>query len=233
MRKSMGAVFGDAPILESRYAEQQLPTFMPKIPMNAPFQDLFFADADPDELNQRDPAALAAIAKAHWALVQDAKVGEVRVDVLKASEALVDGTTVVQIVHPDMAFLVDSVSIAVNQSGRTVHWIVHPLLRITRDDAGKVARLESAASSAQTGNKGSVVSCILVECTRLASDPDGEALCRAIESTLLDVRCAVRDWRAMLSRVQLLSAGFTALDGAEAAESKAFLTWLETEVSAS
>ena len=55
MRKSMGAVFRDAPILESRYAEQQLPTFMPKMPMNAPFQDLYFADADPDELNQRDP----------------------------------------------------------------------------------------------------------------------------------------------------------------------------------
>ncbi len=68
---------------------------------------------------------------------------------------------------------------------------------------------------------------MLVECNRLASDPDGEALCRAIESTLLDVRSAVQDWRGMLSRLQLLSASFTALDSAEAAETKAFLSWLE------
>ena len=200
---------------------------MPKMPMNAQFQDLFFADADPDELGQRDPKVLAAMAEAQWTLTQDSAVGEVRVEVLKARVSGTEGTTVVQIVHPDMAFLVDSVSIAVNQSGRTVHWIVHPLLRVTRDEKGKITQVESAARSTQAGDRGAVVSCMLVECTRLASDPDGEALCRAIESTLLDVRSAVQDWRSMLSRVQLLSAGFTALEGNDAAEAKAFLTWLE------
>jgi glutamate dehydrogenase len=200
---------------------------MPKMPMNAQFQDLFFADADPDELGQRDPKVLAAMAEAQWKLTQDSAVGEVRVEVLKAQVSGTEGTTVVQIVHPDMAFLVDSVSIAVNQSGRTVHWIVHPLLRVTRDEKGKITQVESAARSTQAGDRGAVVSCMLVECTRLASDPDGEALCRAIESTLLDVRSAVQDWRSMLSRVQLLSAGFTALEGNDAAEAKAFLTWLE------
>ncbi|MEZ5702157.1 MAG: NAD-glutamate dehydrogenase [Burkholderiaceae bacterium] len=51
---------------------------------------------------------------------------------LSGAKAKAAGTTMVQIVHPDMAFLVDSVSIAVNQSGRTeVHWILHPLLRVS------------------------------------------------------------------------------------------------------
>ena len=198
---------------------------MPKPVMKAPFQDLFFADADPDELRLRDPKALAAMAKTHWGLLQASGPGEVVVKVLKHGDAPADAATVVQIVHPDMAFLVDSVSIAVNQSGRTVHWVVHPLIRVTRDADGKIAEVESAVTS--SGAAGSVVSCMLVECTRLASDPDGEALCRAIESTLQDVRSAVKDWRAMLSRVQLLSAGLTALDSAEAAETKAFLSWLE------
>jgi glutamate dehydrogenase len=198
---------------------------MPKPVMKTPFQDLFFADADPDELRLRDPKALAAMAKTHWGLLQASGPGEVVVKVLKHGDAPADAATVVQIVHPDMAFLVDSVSIAVNQSGRTVHWVVHPLIRVTRDADGKIAEVESAVTS--SGAAGSVVSCMLVECTRLASDPDGEALCRAIESTLQDVRSAVKDWRAMLSRVQLLSAGLTALDSAEAAETKAFLSWLE------
>ncbi len=93
------------------------------------------------------------MAEAHWALLQDSKAGEVRVKVLKAADTQADGTTVVQIVHPDMAFLVDSVSIAVNQSGRTVHWIVHPLLRVTRDDAGQIAQVESAARSVPAGRQ--------------------------------------------------------------------------------
>ncbi|AOW14290.1 NAD-glutamate dehydrogenase [Hydrogenophaga crassostreae] len=200
---------------------------MTKTPMIASFQDFYFADADPDELNLREPTELKGMAEAHWALLQDSKAGEVRVKVFKSAETQAEGTTVVQIVHPDMAFLVDSVSIAVNQSGRTVHWILHPLLRVTRDAGGLVANIDSAARTVQSGANGSVVSCMLVECNRLASDPEGEALCRAIESTLQDVRSAVQDWRGMLSRLQLLSASFTALDSPEAAETKAFLSWLE------
>lgn len=195
--------------------------------MIATFQDLYFADADPEALSLKDAKELKSMAEAHWALLQDSKAGEVQVRVMPAAATHAAGTTVVQIVHPDMAFLVDSVSIAVNQSGRTVHWILHPLLRVARDGAGQIVQVESAARVAQPGDTGSVVSCMLVECNRLASDPDGEALSRAIESTLQDVRSAVKDWRAMLSRLQLLSAGFTALDNADAAETKAFLSWLE------
>ena len=200
---------------------------MPKTSTLSSFQDFYFADADPEALALRKAAALKGMADAHWALLQTTKVGEVQVKVLAGADVSADGTTVVQIVHPDMAFLVDSVSIAVNQSGRTVHWILHPLLRITRDATGQIATVDSAARASQTGGNGTVVSCILVECNRLASDPDGEALCHAIERTLNDVRSAVKDWRGMLSRVQLLSASFTALDNADAAEAKAFLSWLE------
>jgi glutamate dehydrogenase len=190
------------------------------------FQAFYFADADPDELNSREKSDLKRMAQAHWSLLQGSKSGEVLIRAMPSAEAA-SGKTVVQIVHPDMAFLVDSVSIAVNQSGRTVDWILHPLLRVTRDADGRVEQVESAARAAQPGNSGAVVSCILVECNRLASDPEGQQLCQAIESTLRDVRSAVQDWRAMLSRVQLLSAAFTALDSSDAAETKAFLTWLE------
>ncbi len=195
--------------------------------MTPTFQALFFADADPDELRLRDAKSLTAMARSHWDLLQGTKAGGVCVQVHKGAESKPDGTTVVQIVHPDMAFLVDSVSIAVNQSGRTVHWIVHPLLRVIRSADGLLEQVNNAATSAPDVGKDSVVSCMLVECNRLASDPEGEALCRSIEATLLDVRSAVQDWRVMLSRVQLLSASFTALDGADAAEAKAFLGWLE------
>ncbi|MEX1166601.1 MAG: NAD-glutamate dehydrogenase, partial [Hydrogenophaga sp.] len=200
---------------------------MSKTAQTSPFQLVYFADADPEALGLRKPSDLKGMADAHWALLQDTKAGDVRVKVYASADAPTDGTTLVQIVHPDMAFLVDSVSIAVNQSWRTVHWVLHPLLRVSRDAAGKITQVDSAARTAQVGDASAVVSCMLVECNRLASDPDGEALCKAIESTLNDVRSAVKDWRGMLSRVQLLSASFTALDNVDAAEAKAFLSWLE------
>jgi glutamate dehydrogenase len=193
--------------------------------MNPSFQDLYFAAADPEELSQRTPGALKRLADAHRALLAACPEGEVRVNIADPAEVQGSGTHVVQIVHPDMPFLVDSVTMAVNRSGRTVHWIVHPLLRVQRDAKGRVAEIIDAAQAGHTA--GQVVSCILVECDRLASDPQGTALRQTIEATLQDVRYAVQDWRAMLSRVQVLNASFTALDAAVADEAKAFLTWLE------
>ncbi|MCV0437005.1 MAG: NAD-glutamate dehydrogenase [Hydrogenophaga sp.] len=196
--------------------------------MNPSFQDLYFAAADPEEMRNRDPALLQAMATAHETLLRSTPAGEVRVRSLSPS-ALGQGreadTHVLQIVHPDMPFLVDSVGMAVNRSGRTVHWIVHPLLRVVRDADGQVS--EIAAAAPQGGSAGQVVSCILVECDRLVADPEGIALIQTILDTLQDVRLAVQDWRPMLSRVQVLNAGFTALDAAVADEAKAFLSWLE------
>jgi len=109
--------------------------------MNPSFQDLYFAAADPEELSQRAPDALKRLADTHRALLAACPEGEVRVNIADPDEAQGAGTHVVQIVHPDMPFLVDSVTMAVNRSGRTVHWIVHPLLRVQRDAKGRVAEI--------------------------------------------------------------------------------------------
>ncbi len=195
--------------------------------MKPSFQDLYFAAADPEEMRNRDPVLLQRMAAAHQALLGASAPGEVIVRFLDLPEdhALERGTHVLQIVHPDMPFLVDSVGMAVNRTGRTLHWIVHPLVRVARDTAGHVVQMVDAAQ--EGAGEGQLVSCILVECDRLVSDPEGEALRRAIEDTLQDVRLAVQDWRPMLSRVQVLNASFTALDASIADEAKAFLSWLE------
>ena len=197
--------------------------------MTSSFLDLFFAAADPEELQARSPQFLSAVADAHHALLLATPAGEgcVRTLDLPASLARPTGM-LVQIVHPDLPFLVDSVSMAVNRTGRTVHWIVHPLLRVSRDAQGQITEVADAADTPAHPDNGSrVVSCMLVETDRLAADADGAALCQTIENTLRDVQATVHDWRAMLSRVQLLNASFTALDTPEADEAKALLSWLE------
>ena len=153
------------------------------------------------------------MADAHHALLLATPAGEgcVRTLDLPASLARPTGM-LVQIVHPDLPFLVDSVSMAVNRTGRTVHWIVHPLLRVSRDAQGQITEVADAADTPAHPDNGSrVVSCMLVKPDRLAADADGGAV-PDHRNTLRDVQATVHDWRAMLSRVQLLNASFTALD---------------------
>jgi glutamate dehydrogenase len=52
---------------------------MPNTSMIATFQDLYFADADPEALNLRGTKELKSMAEAHWALLQESKAGEVQV----------------------------------------------------------------------------------------------------------------------------------------------------------
>ena len=46
------------------------------------------------------------------------------------------GRTVVRVVTDDMAFLVDSVSAELNRLGLGIQLVVHPIVVVTRDDAG-------------------------------------------------------------------------------------------------
>ena len=102
----------------------------------ADFVAAYYEAADPDELQARGPAALYAMANAHWRLLDAPRAPDtagIRVfNATLAEDGFVSDHTTVQIVHENMAFLVDSVTMAINRSGRTAHWIVHPLMRVVR-----------------------------------------------------------------------------------------------------
>ena len=44
----------------------------------------------------------------------------------------------VEIVNDDMPFLVDSVSMELNRLGSGVHLIIHPVVRVRRDEEGRL-----------------------------------------------------------------------------------------------
>ena len=109
------------------------------------FIPAYFDNADPGEITARGPQTLYAIATAHWRLLEAARSPDTaRIRVFNptlAEDGYVSDHTVIQIVHADMPFLVDSVTMAVNRGGRTAHWIVHPLMAVQRDDKGLAMRI--------------------------------------------------------------------------------------------
>ena len=168
------------------------------------FVAAYYENADPDELQTRGPAALYANAAAHWRLLQshtDPSSAQVRVfNPTLAEDGYVSEHTVVHIVHANMPFLVDSVTMAVNRGNRTAHWIVHPLLAVQRDASGAVQAASSAATAHAPGTP--VESVILVECDRIVHAQDREALQADLQQVLSDVRASVQDWQAMLERTR-------------------------------
>ncbi len=202
------------------------------VPRQTAFVSCYFENTDPDEIASRGPATLYAIANAHWRLLEAAHTAQnakVRVfNPTLAEDGFVSDHTVVQIVHANMPFLVDSVTMAINRSNRTAHWIVHPLMRVARDDEGKLLSAGSVAQN-DVDVADSIESLILVECDRILSSTDQQALAAELSHVLGDVRSAVQDWAAMLDRVQ--AAGVASVNAplspASLREGIDFLAWLE------
>jgi glutamate dehydrogenase len=194
----------------------------------------YFDNTDPDEISARSSASLYAIANAHWRLLdtpRPPRTATVRVfNPTLAEDGFVSDHTVVQIVHDNMPFLVDSVTMAINRCNRTAHWVVHPLMRVARDVQGKVETVSSAAVAATAGRNDPVESVILVECDRIVSATEQKALADELQRVLGDVRSAVEDWHAMLERAQSVAAAATAvatISSSHRQEGIDFLRWLE------
>ncbi|RYX92608.1 MAG: NAD-glutamate dehydrogenase [Comamonadaceae bacterium] len=201
------------------------------------FVAAYYDAADPDELAARGPAALFAMAHAHWRLLDaPRKPGTAGIRVFNptlAEDGYVSDHTVVQIVHANMPFLVDSVTMAINRSGRTAHWIVHPLMRVVRGANGRVEAVGSLAgnggSRIESGMTSLEESLIMVECDRIPGAEDRAALAEELARVLGDVRASVEDWPAMLQHLRDVreASGHAPLPEANRQEGIDFISWLE------
>jgi glutamate dehydrogenase len=193
------------------------------------FARLYYAGADLQELAERDPKDLAGTAAAHLELGRRYAGGVARVRVFnpRLEEHGWQGThTVVQIVSADMPFLVDSTTVEVNRQGLTLHLVMHPVLRVTRDAQ---ERLKDVAPAAASG-EGRLESFMHLEVDRQTDPARLQEIEQGVARVLADVAAAVADWRPMQERVRELvdelGAARAPLDATEAREAQAFLAWL-------
>lgn len=202
-------------------------------PVLADYVSAYFQNTDPDELQQRGSATLLALAAAHWRLLDaapDKLGGRIRVfNPTLAEDGFDSEHTVIQIVNDDMPFLVDSVTMAINRSGRMVHWIVHPLLAVERDAKAKVKSALLARQEALSSHQ--ISSLILVECDRILLAADRDQLAAELSQVLHDVRAAVSDWAPMLAHLQAVreASSQSPLSAKGQQEGVEFLHWLESQ----
>ncbi|MCG6951265.1 MAG: NAD-glutamate dehydrogenase [Betaproteobacteria bacterium] len=185
----------------------------------------YFGRVAPDDLLARAGEDLFGAALTHWDFARQRASGETRLRVLNPDmdeHGWQSTHTVVEIVTDDMPFLVDTVTMAVNRLGLTLHLFIHPIMDVARDAAG----LRCAPDRGTTLRE----SLMHVEVDRMTDAAAREALGDEIARALGDVRIAVGDWQAMRAKVRAIIAQLGAapppIPAEELAEGRAFLEWL-------
>ncbi len=177
----------------------------------------FYRGVGEEDLATRSPTALAELMELQVRAGARRRRGEGLVGLLHYGTS-----TFLSVITDDMPFLVDSVGMVLAREALQVATIVHPVLRVERDRAGRLKRV-----TGETG-PGRLESWQLIEIDWMEDPARAGALELALQAVLADVRAATEDWQPMRERALQLAAGLRASRRvrAERAEASALLDWM-------
>jgi glutamate dehydrogenase len=197
----------------------------------------FYRHVAPEDVTERSEVDLYGAAMSQYKLASERPQGTARIRVFTPTVAehgwSADGHTVVEVVTDDMPFLVDSVTMVLNEQNREVHMVVHPQVLVRRDLTGTLLELftdERQMDRADLPHDVSRESWMHIEISRESSPTQREEIETALGKVLLDVREAVEDWPKMHAQacaiVDDLEESPPPLDPSEVEEGRALLSWL-------
>ncbi len=170
----------------------------PDDPALADFVASYYRELPDFDLDERQDADLYAAAVRHWAVGQKRLPGDTDVVVL-APDRERDGwhspRSIVLIVTGDVPFLVDSVRMVLERHGVDTHLLVHPMLRVRRDDDGNVLSIDD-----DTSDEGVVEAWTQVEIDRCEGDA-AAALQHDVLAVIATTHRVVADFEAMRDRM--------------------------------
>jgi glutamate dehydrogenase len=185
-----------------------------------------YGHAVPDDLERYRPEELAGIAEQSWVFLQERKAGTAKIDFAPAR--LTPRLAVLEIINDDMPFLVDSILAELNERGLDIRLLVHPVVTIERNEAGKLVAFKGTHKG--DGRRESFIHIHIAGIDDAAQRAD---VARALAEVLADVRVCVQDWRPMLARASEVAAELRAnpppLPADEIAEAIQFLQWLAAD----
>jgi glutamate dehydrogenase len=198
------------------------------------FLQTYFANVDARDLADRDPAQLARAALSHLEFaMQRGRTALVRVfNPTLREHGFVSPHTIIDVVNDDMPFLVDSISLALTERARTLHFLAHPIFAAARDRSGTLTALQPRGDAGPGAKlKQRLESFQHVEVDRIVDPEVLKSLAAQIERSMRDVRVACADWARMKSAARRAAtelSGLSAMiDPTELGETCALLEWME------
>jgi glutamate dehydrogenase len=215
IERLLGESTGRLPEEEARLAES--------------FLRRYYNRVSPEDLAEREMIDLHGAAMAHWQLARRRLPGQSLVRVYNPDfekHGWESTHTVVETVMEDRPFLVDSVSIALNRHGLTIHLIVHPVMWLGRDGEGRLTTITDGSEGGATAE-----SLMRFEVDRQSDPAAMAALAAEVERVLGDVRRSTADWQTMRGRVLGLVDGLrsapSSVPAEDVDEAQSFLRWVE------
>jgi glutamate dehydrogenase len=191
----------------------------------------YFALVAPDDIIYTSVDTLLGGALSLWEFGRQRKPGTAKVRIFNpaAENGWALEHTVIEIVNDDMPFLVDSVSAEINRRERSIHLLLHPVVRVRRDTAGRRVEMTSTQSAPIDAI---VESMMHIEIDQETSGAELDMLRGSIERVLAEVRVAVADWRTMRERLtqdidELQQSKLDWMPREEVDEAREFLRWLD------
>jgi glutamate dehydrogenase len=196
------------------------------------FAKQYFATVSSEDLAERSIKDLYGTLRSHFELLYQREHGDAKVRVFNpscAEHGWQSTHTVIELIHDDMPFLVDSVRMEINRRGFLIHFIIHTGgLKIRRSANGRVMEV---LTRDYHGKDVLTEASIYLEIDRQTDPAVLQALQTVLTDILQDVTVAVEDWHTMLEHLDqsLMELEQTPppQDPAEITESKAFLRWLK------
>ncbi|MCK8515303.1 NAD-glutamate dehydrogenase [Methylonatrum kenyense] len=188
----------------------------------------YFRRVPADDLRQRKSENLYGMTAAHWTLGRQRRPGLVRTQVINPTpdrHGWESSHTILQIVVDDQPFLVDSIAMALNRRGLTIHLTIHPILRVRRDDDDEIQELFADDSNDQAQSE----AWMHFEVDRIADEEGRRALQNDVKAVIDQCRVVVNDWLPMRQRMQTVLDGLGEPRDREGEEIHAFLQWLIAE----
>ncbi|SEP29021.1 NAD-glutamate dehydrogenase [Trujillonella endophytica] len=219
-------------------AAREAPAADPGLPAGCAVADLpglfrrYYWSEPAAEVVRKLPAELAALALQHLRVAAVRPPGSATVEVVRRDGAD-RSRSVVLVVTDDMPFLVDSVTAEVVRQGFRLEHVVHPVLVVRRDAAGRIGAVCDSADPAECGPDALLESWMAVVLDGPLDDEARDDLVEGLRTVLADVRAVDEDADRMRARALVLADRLDELPPAatddpeqDPAEVAALLRWL-------
>ena len=220
---------------KDQFFEQLADAFSEKIAKTeakkiADFARQHYAHIPLEELVSRRFSDTYGAVLAAWQFLQKRSADETPVSVFNPdleSDGWQSTHSVVFILHPNIPFLIDSLRMAINQREIGTHSIQHSILRVERDDNGKLKKLHTTKKASKDA---SYEAFIVLEIDRHSAPEDLRDLEQTLQKVLHEVRIAVGDFPIVKEKVseivKELDATTAGISEEGKEEARAFLSWL-------
>lgn len=194
------------------------------------FAQYYFKGVSQEDLEGRVPEDLYGALLVHWNLALNYKPGSQKVHVYNPTledHSWQSKHTIIDIVIEDMPFLLQSITMEINQHGFASHFLIHPVFNVSRSKSGELISLTPGKVEDEFAE------CFLhLEIDRQSSRKVLDKIQHCLSRILEDVRAATQDWTGCMNKMaevidQLRASSlYQTEQGKEATQ---FLQWLHDD----